>query len=105
MLNELDKELERRGHRFVRCGRCADIVQEQKECGEDDCEHYPIHSGSVIPKSKPSQDHSDPCKQDKIFGIRILQEQREMQIPGTPKERQKDERQGKGDYPEKQRAE
>ena len=87
------------------CGRCADILQEQEKCGKDAGKHHPIYRGRTIPKSEPSQDHSNPCQQNKVPGIRILQEQREVQIPGAPKERPKDERQDKGDNPEEQRVE
>ncbi len=44
MLNELDKELEKRGHRFV---RYADdliiLMQEQTECRENAGEHRSVH--------------------------------------------------------------
>jgi retron-type reverse transcriptase len=43
-----------------------------------------LHRGRIIPESKPSQDHSNSYKQDKISGICILPEQGEMSVPGTP---------------------
>lgn len=83
------------------CGRCADILQEQEKCGENAGEHHPIYRGETIPESKPCQDNSNPCQQNKIPGIRILPEQREMQVPGTSQDHQEDEGQDKGNHWEK----
>ena len=67
-------------HKYPNAGVLQNGFFEKTEEGV----HNPIHRREIISESKPSQDNSNPCEQDKISGIHILPEQREMQIPGTP---------------------
>ena len=51
MLNELDKELERRGHRFVRyADDCMIFLQKQKKCRKNPEKHYSVYKRKTIPQ-------------------------------------------------------
>jgi Retron-type reverse transcriptase len=79
MLNELDKELERRGHRFVRYADDCMIFCKSRKSAVRTLENImPYIEGKLFLESEPRQNQSGSCKQSKISWLQFLQIQRKM---------------------------
>ena len=73
MLNELDKELERRGHKYVRyADDCLILCKSKEKRREDNGKHCAIHHRKTVSESQSSENDSEPRQQDKIPGLRLL---------------------------------
>lgn len=73
MINELDKELGRRGHRFVRYVDNVLIFCKSRKSVERTLENIITYiEEELFLKVEPGQNSSVACKQDKISGIYIL---------------------------------
>ena len=70
MLNELDKELECRGHRFVRfADDCMIFCKSKKERRKNLRKHTAIYRRETIPKGKQEENKSDAHQQSEVSGI------------------------------------
>ena len=78
MLNELDKELERRGHRFVRYADDCMIFCKSRKAAERTMRR------EVIPESQSRKDYSSAHQQGQVSRLWILPIQGKMQTAGTP---------------------
>ncbi len=88
LLNELDWELERRGHRFVRYGDDMLIFTQKQEGGRKNTgKSNPVHREKIISQSEQGKDSSSLCRQGQILRLRVLhqQEQRRGSYVYTPK--------------------
>jgi len=73
MLNELDKELERRGHKFVRYADDCMIVCKSKRAAQRTLNHIiPFIEGTLYLKVNKAKDSSSSCQRCKVFGSRVL---------------------------------
>ena len=73
-LDELDKELERRGHRFARYA--DDLVQIEAISSTDTGERHPIHRGTHEAQSQRDQNHGElHHTQREVSRPRVLQNQ------------------------------
>ena len=83
MLNELDKELERRGHRFVRYADDCMIFCKSKKSAERTLENIiPFIEGKLF--LKVEENSGGAHQQSKIPWIQFLQIQGKIQIQSTP---------------------
>ena len=78
VLNELDKELERRGHPFVRYADDSLIFCKSKRGAERVCDQ--VHREETPPESKPRQDGSQLCPWDEVPRTYLLQDWRGLKV-------------------------
>ena len=66
VLDELDRELERRGHHFVRyAGDCNIYVD------ASDGEHYALHHASTQTQGKPGEERRGPTRAKEVSRIQL----------------------------------
>lgn len=58
MLNELDKELERRGHKFMRYADDLLIFCKSRRCRTDTGKHTPLHREEAVSQSESGENVS-----------------------------------------------
>jgi retron-type reverse transcriptase len=76
MLNEPDKELERRGHPFVRyTDNGLNFMSEQTGSRAREEEHNPLYRGKTPPARKPRKDGQRQYQRDEVLRLRILPQQ------------------------------
>ena len=96
ILNELDHELERRGHRFVRYADDMVIFYKSKASAADAGTHHTVHRGKTLPESEQGEDGRGVCGKDKVSRIRVLQGKERFRHEGARQIRRQDAGEGKG---------
>ena len=90
MLNELDKELERRGLPFVRYADDSMIFSKSKKgCNASKGEHNPIYRECSISQSQQGKDCSVVCARSEIPRLLLLCDERQMPTHGASKPKAK----------------
>ena len=88
LLNELDKELERRGHPFVRYADDGLILCKSLRAAERTKEkHHQVHRGNAETQGQPRENRMCLYRQTEIPGLRILCAQRQMPTALASEER------------------
>ena len=91
MLNELDHELERRGHRFVRYADDMVIFCGSKASAEQTWNTSSFYREETVSEGEPRENGSGICRKNKISGIWLLQ-RKERVCPASSRQIQgKDE--------------
>ena len=97
MLNELDKELERRGHKFVRYADDCMILCKSRKSAERTLEHIiPFITGKLYLKINLEKTTVSHISKVKYLGYGILPIQREMPNACTSQVNQEDEEPSQG---------